>query len=146
MALTAARDPSRPRTIQKMPSELRHVRQIKGEGLRRWFIDPYFDLIVWYEDNGSLMGFQLCYDQQGTGREFAWWKDYGFWHGTLGDGELPGRLKMCTTIEADDDFPSYAVAERFLRESAHIDPEIAILVFETVIGRGSCIEEAGYVD
>ena len=90
-----------------MLSELRHVCQIKGEGLRRWFIDPYFDLIVWYEDNGSLIGFQLCYDQQGRERLFTWWKDHGFWHGTLDDGETPGRLKMCTMISADDDFPSY---------------------------------------
>ena len=29
--------------------EYRNVRQIRGEGHRRWFSDEYFDLIVWYD-------------------------------------------------------------------------------------------------
>ncbi len=125
-----------------MLSELRHVRQIKGEELWRWYIDPYFDLALWYDDGGKLIGFQLCYDQQGHVRAFAWSKDHGFRHGTLADGETPGRLGMRTMIVGDDDLPSYEVAERFLRESAHIDPEIAIPVFEALIGRDLRSEEA----
>jgi len=43
---------------------------------------------------------------------------------------------MSPVIVADDnaDFPSHEVAERFLRESAHLDPEITLLVFESIIG------------
>jgi len=40
-----------------MLGEIRNVRQIEGEGTRRWFTDRYFDLIVWYDDSGSLTGF-----------------------------------------------------------------------------------------
>ena len=128
-----------------MLHELRHVRQIKGEAIRRWFRDPYFDLIIWYDDNGSLSGFQLCYDRQGRERAFTWRKDHGLRHDRVDDGETPGHFKMSPVMVPDDDFPSHKVAERFLRESAQIDPGIALLVFETVIGCGSRIEELDYV-
>ena len=124
-----------------MLRELRHVRQIKGEGIRRCFRDPYFKLIVWYDDEDSLTGFQLCYDRQGRERAFTWWKDYGFRHDRVDDGEIPGRFDMPPGAVDDKDFLSRKVAERFLQESAQIDPEIALLVFETVIGCGSRIEE-----
>ncbi len=122
-----------------MLSELRHVRQVKGEGFRRWFRDPYFDLIVWYQNDGRLLGFQLCYDRQGRERAFTWWKDRRHQHGCVDEGEVPGRPPMSPVIVTDDDadFPSHEVAERFLRESAHLDPEIALLVFESIIGCGS---------
>ena len=128
-----------------MLRELRHVRQIKGEGIRRRFRDPYFDLIVWYDEEGSLIGFQLCYDRQGRERAFTWWKDHGFRHDRVGDGEIPGRFDVSPSLGADEDFPSHKVAERFLQGSAQIDPEIALLVFEMVIGCGSRIEEIEYV-
>jgi len=32
-----------------------HVRQIHGEGYRRWFADDYFDLIVWYDDLKNII-------------------------------------------------------------------------------------------
>ena len=31
-----------------MLTEIQNARQIAGEGVRRWFTDDYFDLIVWY--------------------------------------------------------------------------------------------------
>jgi hypothetical protein len=45
-----------------MLAEIRDVRQIPGEGFRRWFSDGDFDLIVWYA-GGEIAGFQLCYDK-----------------------------------------------------------------------------------
>ena len=37
------------------------VRQRENEGWRRWFVNSYFELIVWYEiKGGQLTGFQLC--------------------------------------------------------------------------------------
>ena len=36
--------------------------------MRRWFMDSYFDLIVWYDDRGNATGFQLCYDKPGRFR------------------------------------------------------------------------------
>ena len=87
-----------------MLREMRNIRREAGAGTRRWFRDPYFDLIVWCDEQGDLIGFRLGYDRQGRERAFTWRKDWGPW----ADGELP----------------SYKVAERFLQESAQIDPEL----------------------
>ena len=39
--------------------EFRDVRQVEGEGPRRWFFDDYFDLIVWYLEAGGIDGWLL---------------------------------------------------------------------------------------
>ena len=44
---------------RKMLTEIKGTRQIPGEGRRRWFRDDELDLIVWYEENGAIAGFQL---------------------------------------------------------------------------------------
>ncbi len=40
--------------------EVKEVRQIEDEGLRRWFTDSYFDLILWYEEDGKKIGRASC--------------------------------------------------------------------------------------
>ena len=55
-----------------MLAEIRNARQIAGEDFRRWFTDEEFDLIVWYGDDRSLVGFQLCYDKQDRERALTW--------------------------------------------------------------------------
>lgn len=56
-----------------MLNEIRNVRQIKGECSRRGFTDRYFDLIVWYDDERRLTGFQ---------------------HNRIDAGEVPGHARM----------------------------------------------------
>lgn len=46
-----------------MLREIRNVKQIPGQGPRRWFNDEHFDLFVWYDTGGRLIGFQLCFDK-----------------------------------------------------------------------------------
>ena len=41
---------------------------VAGDRDRRWIADEYFDLIVWYEDDQTIHGFQLCYDKPGRER------------------------------------------------------------------------------
>ena len=43
-------------------SEVRNCRQVRGEPRRRWFGSEQMDLIVWCDDTGAPIGFQLCYD------------------------------------------------------------------------------------
>jgi hypothetical protein len=120
---------------ENMLVELQNVRQIEGEGTRRWFRDPYFDLIIWYADDGTLTGFQLCYDKQGQERAFTWRRGHSCQHERIDTGETPGQSKMSPVIVADGSFPRGDVAERFLAESAHIDPHIARLVYDVVRGQ-----------
>jgi len=115
--------------------EHRNVRQIRGEGHRRWFSDEYFDLIVWCESPGSgrsnITGFQLCYDRNGYERALTWTRDHGFSHEKVDTGEnRPGSMKSTPILVADGVFDSAGVGERFREASKGIDPDIAGLVQE----------------
>lgn len=58
--------------MSEMLQELPNVRQIKGEGLRRWFISDNLELILWYDDEKKLNGFQICYDKLAGTRTITW--------------------------------------------------------------------------
>jgi hypothetical protein len=116
-----------------MLTELSNPRQIAGEGYRRWFMDDYFDLIVWYGDDRSLIGFQLCYDKKDRERALTWTREGGFHHNRIDDGETPGHPKMTPVIIADGAFDKNPIAERFKTESVKIDPVVAGFVHETVM-------------
>jgi hypothetical protein len=115
-----------------MLTELSNPRQIPGEGRRRWFRDDFFDLIVWYADDGGLTGFQLCYDKLEHERALTWTRDGGYHHHRIDDGETPGHPKMTPVIVPDGVFDQGPVAERFRAASISIDREVAGFVYETV--------------
>jgi hypothetical protein len=46
-----------------MLREIGHIKEISGQGARRWFNDEYLDLFVWYDAGGRILGFQLCFDK-----------------------------------------------------------------------------------
>jgi len=60
--------------ITLMLRELENVRQLKGEGVRRWFIDEDLELILWYDVNKKLEGFQILYDKLAGTRTITWKK------------------------------------------------------------------------
>lgn len=113
-----------------MLTEVPNARQIAGEGVRRWFTDDYFDLIVWYGMDRRLLGFQLCYDKPTRERALTWTSAHGFQHDRVDAGEVPGHSKMTPIIVADGAFDRDPVAERFRRASGGIDPTVASFVLE----------------
>lgn len=115
-----------------MLTEIRNPRQIEGEGFRRWFTDEYFDLIVWYAMDRTLVGFQLCYDKLDHERALTWTREHGFQHNRIDAGEVPGHAKMTPVIIADGEFSRDPVAERFRKASGQIEPAVARFVYETV--------------
>lgn len=117
-----------------MLTEIQDVRQIPGEGFRRWFCDNYFDLIVWYDDDGKLVGFQLCYDKVGRERALTWTRQHGFQHNRIDSGEVSGHVKMTPVIIADGDFSSEPIAELFHKECARIDSAVSRFVYSAVKG------------
>jgi hypothetical protein len=46
-----------------MLREIRNVKEIPGQGARRWFNDEHLDLFVWYDARGRIIGFQICFDK-----------------------------------------------------------------------------------
>ena len=55
-----------------MLQEIEKVRQIEGEGPRRWFVDEDLELILWYDAAHKLEGFQICYDKRAGQRTVTW--------------------------------------------------------------------------
>lgn len=129
-----------------MLSEIHNARQVKGEGFRRWFTDEYFDLIVWYDDDRRLIGFQLCYDKLQRERALTWTREHGFQHNRIDSGEVPGHSKMTPVIIADGAFNRDPVADRFQMACANIDPSIASFVSETIRGYPAAANVADHRD
>jgi hypothetical protein len=113
-------------------TETKEVRQIPGEGLRRWFGDDYFDLIVWYAE-GKIIGFQLCYDKGQRERALTWHRPRRYLHTRVDDGDRTEGYKMTPILVRDGVFEHEQVAERFRAASASIDPEIARLVHDALL-------------
>ena len=121
-----------------MLEELENTRQVPNEGLRRWFSDSHFDLIVWEEDNGSVLGFQLCYGKGVDEHALTWRKSGGYTHHKVDDGETPGiDHKSSPILVADGQFNPAALAEEFLARSKNIDSSISELVYEKLLDYGN---------
>lgn len=117
-----------------MLTEFTDVRQVEGEGPRRWFFSEYFDLIVWYKDDGGFDGFQLCYDKTGNERALTWNWNHGYRHHKIDDGEAPFSAKMTPILVQDGLFDNDSVTRRFERESENIPEDIRSFVLEKLGG------------
>jgi hypothetical protein len=118
-----------------MLCEIPDLIQIPGERRRRWFASDYFDLIVWFDDgdgaDARAVGFHLHYDRGRDERVFMWDEGRPLRHHDVDDGTRGGRMKMTalvTSVSVGGD--AGAVAARFEREAAGIEPALAALVLE----------------
>lgn len=115
-----------------MMIEIPDVRQIRGEGQRRWFCDEYFDLIVWYND-GNISGFQLCYDRCGHPRALTWTRGEGTGHDGIDDGDNATPSYKATPILVENGaFDGSEIAGRFAVTSSTLPPEIRSMVTEQI--------------
>ncbi|HYC44003.1 MAG TPA: hypothetical protein VED01_00835 [Burkholderiales bacterium] len=113
--------------------ELAHVRQIKGGRRRRWFQSHDEDLIVWYADDGSLYGFQLCYGRNRTERALTWTVERGFSHNKVDAGDRRG-IKYARTpiLVPDGTFDARAMAQRFAEVSISVPSEVRDFVLSKI--------------
>ena len=126
-----------------MLSEDTHIRQFEGEPKRRWFSDSDLDLIVWLEPGASyssaayqpadrIIGFQLCYDKDGTERAVTWHEASGYTHSRVDTGETGSKSKRTPVLVGKSDFEPLKVAELFRQRSAQIEQRIAQFVYEKI--------------
>ena len=113
--------------------EIKDVRQFEDDDFRRWFTDEFFDLIIWYNKDGGITGFQLCYDKPQIERALTWRPNQGFSHTKIDDGETPGQAKMTPILVADGQFSKKSIAEMFISESRQIDQKVAHFVYEKIL-------------
>jgi hypothetical protein len=108
------------------------TRRIPNDFLRRWLGDDYFDLIVWYENDGSIHGFQLCYDKPGQERSLIWTLKRGFVHTGIDEGEQTPFANCTPILVPDGVFPAALVREQFNRRSSQIDELIREFVLAKI--------------
>ena len=112
-----------------MLKEIRDVRQIPGEPRRRWFSQTGLDLIVWFDADKSIHGFQLCYEKNGEEKAITWFSDQGFSHKRIDDGEgRPARHKMTPILVPDGTFDKPGVLALFESTAQQLDPDIVAFV------------------
>jgi hypothetical protein len=117
-----------------MLTEIEGTRQIPGEGIRRWFRDDELDLIVWYGDDGSIEGFQLCYDKLDRERALTFRKPDSYQHHAIDTGEsaMLGP-KMTPVLVADGAVDSKRIERVFSKRCANVPKDLAEYVSEMVL-------------
>ena len=116
-----------------MLREISWVNQIKGEPRRRWFSDPDLDLIVW-EDDGDVVGFQLCYGKLHDEQAVSWQSPDSYSHSRVDSGECrPGRHKAAAVLVPGGRFDALQVARDFLTRSLSIEPSISSFVYRKLL-------------
>ena len=109
--------------------EEKNVRQEQSGPSRRWFADDFFDLIVWFEADGSVNGFQLCYDREYHPRALTWTRSAGYSHNAIDDGEsFSGAHKSSPVLVSDGVFNTKSVYERFEQAAGLLPEEIRNIV------------------
>ena len=120
-------------TMEIQLEENLQVRQRPDEGFRRWFVNRYFELIVWYDaPGGALIGFQLCLSRHRDERAFTWTQSYVSSH-FVSEGPQPGQSRQSTGIlKGDGRTISQSELDKFLRESQRLEPELRQLVIDRI--------------
>lgn len=110
--------------------EIINVRQRENEGFRRWFVNKYFEIILWYEKkDGDLYGFQFCFSRNKNEKAYTWTKDYQSSHKVTGSFIEQGYSNLSTAIlQGDGGSIPEEVINKYKEESKNIDEDINILI------------------
>lgn len=94
--------------------------------------DEYFDLIVWYDSEEQIHGFQLSYDKPGRERALTWTRKSGFLHTAIDSGESNPTANRTPILVADGACPIEQVRSEFMTRSALLPTEIRELVLARI--------------
>jgi hypothetical protein len=108
------------------------IKPVANDWDRRWVSDEYFDLIVWYESDDEIHGFQLCYDKPHRERALTWIRDRGFLHTAIDSGEFKPTANRTPILVADGAFPVEQVRQEFIVRSCLLPFDIRELVLARI--------------
>ena len=112
-----------------MLKEYKNVQQEAGsKGKRRWFSGSTLDLVVWYNEKGTLDGFQLCYDLASSPHAFTWRQNGEITHEKVDTGEGDPRKNLSPILISDGTPPLKRVLSEFTEKSSEIDQELAAFI------------------
>jgi len=110
--------------------EFKGMQQIADGRRRRWFSSTDMDLIVWYEEDGLLVGFELYYDKNIREHVFIWQAGCGFTHLAVDDGEQKPVLeyKESPILIPDGHVDPHRISKLFEDASEKLPGELITLV------------------
>jgi hypothetical protein len=105
--------------------EYRKVRQVPGQGLRRWFEGHLYELVVWYRpDEKTVAGFQILYRLNGRERALTWREGEGFDHAQVDSGTQSPLKNLTPILLPDGSIPWPRVLQEFDEGSGALEPEL----------------------
>ncbi len=114
--------------------EIDKVQQHNGEDHRRWFFDKEIDLLVWFDKDDNINGFQLCYNKTTNPHAITWLKDKEYKHNRVDfDDNTGGSIKGIAILVADGVFDYKVIAEEFKIKSSDIPSDISKFVYEKIL-------------
>lgn len=103
-----------------MLREIKNVRKIPDEPMRRWFTDEEMDLMVWYSE-GEIISFQLCYNKQSAEKAVSWAVGNELVHESVDSGESRyGHYKATPILISHRSYDLEAIRAGFFKNSAKL--------------------------
>ncbi len=115
-------------------TEFVNVRQRENEGFRKWYLNSFFDVILWYKKNKKdFIGFQFCFSRNNNEKAFTWTKKYTSNRLVSDTFFEKGVSHMSTGILKGEGgrIPDEVII-RFQNESEIIDKEIKELIIKKI--------------
>jgi hypothetical protein len=103
-----------------MLTELGVTRQEPTGPRRRWFTSEGCDLILWLNDDGTLWGFQFCYDKPADEHALTWARDFGYSHMKVDTGGPRRSEKEASILVLDGNFDPAHILHSLEQESAQV--------------------------
>lgn len=117
-----------------MLKENKTVRQREKEGFRRWFVNNYFDIIIWYENKYSkLKGFQVCYSKNKHEKAFTWEPSFASSHYVSDSMFEKGMSSFATAILIGHagKIPDIVI-NRLIKEQGELDNDILDFIVDKI--------------
>ncbi|MDX6766745.1 MAG: hypothetical protein SFU85_08135 [Candidatus Methylacidiphilales bacterium] len=85
------------------------IRPVANDLPRKWLMDDYLELVVWYAPEGNAAGFELIYDRMNRPRSIRW---------------LPGQEARHYAVDGGEDNPGKNRSPMLLADGAPDLPRI----------------------
>jgi hypothetical protein len=108
------------------------IRAVPGDFPRKWMFDDYFDLYLWYQPDGTVFGFQLCYDKDRDQRALTWDRAGKFQHNRVDAGEAKPNANQTPILSEPCPFSREPVRSEFVKRAVHLEPAIVALILSKI--------------
>jgi len=106
------------------------IRKVDGDLPRKWMMDRDLELILWYQTEGGIAGFELIHSDNIRRHSLRWLPAQGFQYACIDEGEQSPEANRTPILCSGPAFPKAQVLALFSERSATLPPEIRDFVLE----------------